>query len=484
MSDVGFRSERGPILIALMLSSGVVAIDATILATAVPTVVDELGGFSQFPWLFSIYLLAQAVSTPIYAKLSDQLGRKPLILVGLGLFLVGSVLCGFAWSMTALIVFRAVQGLGAGAIQPIAITISGDIYTLEERARVQGYLASVWAISSVVGPTLGGVFSQFVSWRWIFFVNIPLCLAAGFALWTRLHENVEHRRQRIDYAGSAVLAVALTLVILGVLEGGQAWAWASPPSIAVFAVGGALLVAFVLIERRAASPVLPLWLFSRRVLITTTLVSIGVGAVIIGLTTYVPTYLEGTLGVPPLASGLALAALTLGWPLAASQSGRFYLTVGFKTTVLIGAVVATVGATVLALTAGTPNVVVVAVCCFVIGLGMGFTAAPALILAQASVEWEERGTVTGSNLFARSVGSAVAAAVFGALANSVLGGGAGGAQGGDASPEALTAATLLVFIGVAVCSAAMIVASATVPGGRPQTPAATPEPARTGSDAG
>jgi MFS family permease len=180
--------------------------------------------------------------------------------------------------------------------------------------------------------------------------------------------------------------------------------------------------------------------------------------------------------VPPLASGLALAALTLGWPLAASQSGRFYLTVGFKTTVLIGAVVATIGATVLALTAGTPNLVVVAACCFVIGLGMGFTAAPALILAQASVEWEERGTVTGSNLFARSVGSAVAAAVFGALANSVLGG-ASGAQGADASPGALTAATLLVFIGVAVCSAAMIVASATVPGGRPQTPTATPEPA-------
>ncbi|HEY8281785.1 MAG TPA: MFS transporter, partial [Leifsonia sp.] len=187
-ASVGFRSERGPILIALMLTTGLVAIDSTILATAVPSIVKDLGGFAQFPWLFSVYLLAQAVSVPVYAKLSDTLGRKPIVLIGIALFLAGSILCGFAWSMPALIAFRALQGLGAGAIQPMAITIAGDIYTVAERAKVQGYLASVWAISSVVGPTLGGVFSQFASWRWIFFVNVPLCILAAWMLLRSFHE--------------------------------------------------------------------------------------------------------------------------------------------------------------------------------------------------------------------------------------------------------------------------------------------------------
>ena len=201
-SGVGFRSERGPVLIGIMLSTALVAIDATIIATAVPSIVASLGGFAEFPWLFSVYLLAQAVTVPVYGKLADVFGRKPVMLVGIGLFLVGSVLCGVAGSMGALIAFRAVQGLGAGAVQPMSMTIVGDLYSLEERAKVQGYIASVWAMSSVVGPTLGGVFSEYVSWRWIFFVNIPLCLIAAATIGLRFHERVDRRRPRIDYAGA------------------------------------------------------------------------------------------------------------------------------------------------------------------------------------------------------------------------------------------------------------------------------------------
>src|SRR3954453_1362325 len=163
-SGVGFRSERGPVLIGIMLATALVAIDATVIATAVPSVVSELGGFRSFPWLFSIYLLAQAVTVPVYGKLADVFGRKPVMLVGIGLFLVGSILCGGAWSMGALIAFRAVQVLGAGAVHPMSMTIVGDLYSLQERAKVQGYIASVWGISAVVGPTLGGVFSEYVSW--------------------------------------------------------------------------------------------------------------------------------------------------------------------------------------------------------------------------------------------------------------------------------------------------------------------------------
>ena len=221
-AGVGFRSERGPVLAAVMLSTALVAIDSTIIATAVPSVVDDIGGFTQFPWLFSVYLLAQAVTVPLYGKLSDLFGRKRVILFGIATFLVGSMLCGLATSMTMLIIFRAMQGLGAGGIAPVTVTIVGDLYTVEERAKVQGYVASVWGISSVVGPTLGGVFSEYVSWRWIFFVNIPLCLLAAGMIWRSYHERRTPARPVIDYRGAVLLTAGLTLLILGVLEGGQA----------------------------------------------------------------------------------------------------------------------------------------------------------------------------------------------------------------------------------------------------------------------
>ena len=404
---VGLRSSRGPLLLALMVSTGLIAIDATILATAVPSIVRDVGGFAAFPWLFSVYLLAQAVSVSVYAKLADTVGRKPIILLGIGLFLVGSVLCGVAWSMPALIAFRAVQGLGAGAVAPIAITIAGDIYTVAERATAQGYIASVWAISSVVGPTLGGVFSQLGLWRWIFFVNVPLCLLAAGLIMRNFRETVERREHHVDYLGAVLLTTGMSLALVGVLEGGQAWAWNSPVGIGVFVVGAALLAAFALVERRATEPVLPLWVLRRRLLATTTVLALGVGAILIGLTSYVPTYLQGALGTPPLVAGLAVAALTIGWPLAASLSGRLlYLRFGFRPTILVGLGLAVAGTGSLALLARTPSVAAVAATCFVTGLGMGLIASPSLIAAQASVSWEERGVTTGANLFARSIGSA------------------------------------------------------------------------------
>src|SRR3954453_5844788 len=347
-SDVGLRSERGPVLIALMLSTSLVAIDSTILATAVPSVVADLGGFSQFPWLFSLYLLAQAASVPIYGKLADQVGRKPMMLFGVSLFVVGSVLCGLAWSLPVLIVFRAVQGLGAGAIIPMSQTILGDLYSVAERARVTGYLASVWGASAVIGPTLGGLFSDYASWRWIFFVNIPLGALALWLLGRGFHEKVVRSRHTIDYAGSAALAGGCSLLILALLEGGVAWPWFSPASIAVFAGGLVLVVAFVLIEPRAAEPVLPGWVVGRRILAAGNLVSLAVGALLFGLTPYVPTFVQGVLGTGALVAGFALAALTVGWPIAASLSGRIFLRIGFRNTALIGAVIALAGSMLLA----------------------------------------------------------------------------------------------------------------------------------------
>ncbi|HLM05814.1 MAG TPA: MDR family MFS transporter [Blastococcus sp.] len=472
-AGVGFRSERGPVLIGIMLSTALVAIDATVIATAVPSVVAELGGFAEFPWLFSVYLLAQAVTVPVYGKLADVFGRKPVMLVGIGLFLVGSILCGMAWSMGALIAFRAVQGLGAGAVQPMSMTIVGDLYSLEERAKVQAYIASVWAMSSVVGPTLGGVFSEYVSWRWIFFVNIPLCLIAAAAIGLRFHERVDRRRPRIDYAGAGVLTVALTLLILGLLEGGQAWAWSSPQSVAVLVGGAVLLVLFVGIERRAADPVVPLRLLRNRLLVATNLVAACVGAVLLGLTSYVPTYVQDVLGTGPLVAGFALAALTLGWPISASQSGRVYLRIGIRSTSAIGAAVVVLGSALLLLLDESTSVFQVGTTSFVIGLGMGFAAAPTLIAAQSAVQWQQRGVVTGSNMFFRSAGSAVGVAAFGAIVNATLRG--SGVEGDRVTPEALTAAVHNVFLATAALAVVMLAAVLLMPRDRARGRAPAPE---------
>ncbi len=417
---VGFRSERGPVLASVMLATALVALDSTIIATAVPSVVQDLGGFSQFPWLFSIYLLTQAVTVPLYGKFADVLGRRPVMFWGIAVFILGSVLCGAAWSMPVLIAARAVQGIGAGAIQPMSITIIGDLYTVEERARVQGYVASVWGVASVVGPTLGGVFSEYLDWRWIFFVNIPLGAVAAWMLFRNFSERIERTRHRVDYAGAALLTAGCSLIILGLLEGGVAWAWASLPSVAIFVVGVVLLVVFVLVERRAAEPVLPLWVFTRRTLIGGNLVAVVVGAVLMGLTSYLPTYAQGVLGAGALVAGFAVAALTVGWPISASLAGKIYLKIGFRDTALIGSVFVIAGGIMTTMLSASSTIWEAAAAAFVLGLGLGLTASPTMVAVQSVVGWDRRGVVTATNMFSRSLGSAVGAAIFGAIANATL----------------------------------------------------------------
>ncbi len=469
-ADVGLRSERGPVLLAIMLSMGLVAIDATILATAVPSIVNDLGGFVHFPWLFSIYLLAQAVSVPIYAKFSDQLGRKPIMLTGIAAFALGSVLCGVAWSMPVLIIARAIQGLGAGAVQPTSMTMIGDLYTVAERAKVQGYVASVWAVSSLVGPTLGGVFSDYLSWRWIFYVNIPLAAMAAWMVARRFHEDIAKTAHKIDYLGAALLTVGSSLIILGLLEGGVLWDWDSLPSIGVLAGGAAVAAVFVLVERRAAEPVLPGWVFRRRLLNSTNLVSLAVGVMLIGLTSYVPLFTQGVLGTSALVAGFALAAMTVGWPLSASLAGRIYLRLGFRTTALIGSVLTLAGAGLLLLLGAGSPVLQVALTCFVVGLGMGLVASPTLVAAQSTVDWESRGVVTGTNMFARSMGSALGIAVFGAIVNASLSQRVGAHASGtaaDVPAAALDVAIGQVFVAASITAVVMLGAVMLMPRHQP-----------------
>jgi EmrB/QacA subfamily drug resistance transporter len=444
--DVGLRSERGPVLMAVMLSTALVALDQTIVATAVPSIVHDLGGFTAVPWLFSVYLLAQAATVPVNGKLADTFGRKPLMFYGIAVFLLGSILCGAAWNMPMLIVARALQGLGAGAVQPIGMTIIGDIYTLRERAKVQGYVASVWGVSSVVGPALGGVFSDLLSWRFIFWVNIPMCLLAAWML-RRFSEQVERGSAKVDYTGAVLLTVATTLVVLGLLESGRSWPWASWQTPAVFVAAALLLVAFVLVERAVPEPILPLWVFADRTLQVTSAVSFLVGGLLLGLSSYVPTLGQEVLGASAIMSGFALAALTLGWPVAASLSGKLYLTIGFRATGLLGVGTAVAGALVLVLMPTTSPLWHVALGCALIGFGMGWIAAPALVVAQSSVVWRDRGVATGTNMFARSVGSAVGVAVFGAMVNAVT--------GDQPTAQLLSTGVHRVFVGILVLALAM-----------------------------
>ncbi|HET7267746.1 MAG TPA: MDR family MFS transporter [Oleiagrimonas sp.] len=423
-SDVTAATRHGDsrrwILLALMCTMMLAAMDTTIVSTAIPQIVGDLGGFALFSWVFSIYLLAQTVTIPVYGKLSDLFGRKRVLIVGTVIFLAGSAASAMAWNMPALIVFRGFQGLGAGSIMATVATLAGDLYSVRERAAIQGWLSSVWGIAAIVGPVLGGALAEYVSWRWIFLINLPIGVAALVLLGVFLHENFERRRPRIDYAGAILVLASVGALIFGLLQGGQAWPWWSLPSVVVFAAAVILGVALVWVERHAAEPIMPGWLWNRRVLSGANLATVGMGVVMMAPETYLPTFAQSVLGLGAIASGLVLASMSIGWPLASSWSGRLYMRIGFRQTALAGAVlimVATAGFVVLPHPAPIWGVVLDTV---VLGAGFGLLSTPLLVGVQSIVGWDQRGVVTGANMFSRYLGSALGAAVMGAIFNAEL----------------------------------------------------------------
>jgi EmrB/QacA subfamily drug resistance transporter len=415
--------HRGPVLIALMMAMALSAMDNTIVSTAIPQVVRDLGGFSLFSWVFSGYLLTQTVSIPVYGKLADLWGRKPVLIAGTIIFLAGSALSASAWSMVSLIGFRALQGLGAGSIMATVNTLAGDMYDLEERGRVQGYLSSVWGISAVFGPTLGGSLAQYVSWRWIFLINLPLGAVALTLISKFLREKVARRRHKIDVAGATAVLVAAGALIFGLLQGGTAWPWLSPQSIAVFAVAAVAAVVVVPIERRAAEPIVPPWFWRRRVLAGSGLTALGLGLLVMGPSTLLPTYGQAVLGLGAVAAGAVLAAMSVGWPLASAVSARFFLRIGFRDTEIVGAAVclAAVAFGWLA-TIGQPTVWEPVVSTLVLGFGLGLISVCTVVAPQSTVSWDQRGVVTGTVMFCRYLGQSLGAAVFGAIFNAAISG--------------------------------------------------------------
>jgi len=418
----GSHDGRGRVLLGLMLTMALAAMDTTIVATAIPSVVRDLGGFSLFAWVFSIYVLVQAVTIPIYGKLADLYGRKPVLLIGTVIFLGGSMLSGASQTMVMLIIFRGIQGIGAGAIQPIVTTVAGDLYGIAERARVQGWISSTWGISAVVGPAIGGFFAQYASWRWIFYINLPIGILALFMIWTSLHENVTHRQHDIDYAGAVLLAIGVGLIILETLEGGVGWAWASSQTVIVSAGAAGALVLFFLRERHATEPVLPLWVLGRRLLVGANLATLALGILSIGLTTFLPTFAQGVLNVDAVVAGFILAVMSISWPVASALSGRLYLRIGFRDSALLGAVLSLVSGLIFVALPPDASPWMAGLGSFVMGAGLGLLSTPLIVGLQSVVDWDRRGVVTGANMFARQLGQALGAAVFGGVVNTVLAG--------------------------------------------------------------
>ncbi|HET7546554.1 MAG TPA: MFS transporter, partial [Usitatibacter sp.] len=324
-------------LAALMSTMMLAAMDTTIVSTAIPQIVGELGGFRKFSWVFSIYLLAQTVTIPIYGKLSDQFGRKAILTTGTLIFLGGSIACALAWNMTALIAFRGLQGLGAGAIMATVATLAGDLYSVRERAAVQGWFSSVWGMAAIAGPLLGGTFAEYASWRWIFVINLPIGAISIWLIRVFLHESFEPRHPRIDYAGCALVLAAVGLLIFGLLQGGQAWPWLSSQSLVVFGITALLALAVVWVERHAAEPVMPGWLWRRRVLAGSNVAMLGMGLVMMAPNAYLPTFSQSVQGLGAIGAGFVLASMSIGWPTASALSGRLYLRIGFRDTALVGA---------------------------------------------------------------------------------------------------------------------------------------------------
>ncbi len=419
-NDRSAAPGRNRVLVGLVLAMGLAAMDTTIVATAIPSIVRDLGGFSLFAWVFSIYVLVQAVSVPIYGKLADLYGRKPLLLIGTITFLVGSALCGLSWNMVSLIVFRGIQGIGAGALVPIIFTVVGDLYTVQERSRIQGWLSSVWGIAAVIGPAIGGFFVEFASWRWIFYINVPLGLVAIFMIVTSLRENVDRRPHHVDYAGAALLTVGVGVLIFAALEGGVGWPWISSQSALLVLIAVAALVGFVWQERRAEEPTLPLWVFTRRLILGSNVATFVLGLLSIGLTTILPTFSQGVLRTDAVAAGFILAVMTISWPIAAAFSGRLYLRIGFRDAALIGAVVAVCSGLFFVALPETTSPWLAAAASFVMGAGLGLLSTSLVVGIQSVVGWNQRGVVTGSNMFARQLGQALGAAVFGGILNASL----------------------------------------------------------------
>jgi EmrB/QacA subfamily drug resistance transporter len=402
----------GALLLVLLLAS----LDQTIVSTALPTIVGDLGGISKLSWVVTAYLLASTVVGPLYGKLGDLYGRKVVLQSAIVIFLAGSALCGLSQNMSELIVFRAVQGLGGGGLFVVTIAVVGDIIPPRDRGRYQGFFGAVFSVSTVIGPLLGGFFVDSLSWRWIFYVNVPIGLFALAVIATAFQARTDQAEHAIDYLGAALLAGGLSAVVLYTSLGGTTYAWGSAQLLALIVAGVVLLGVFVFAEARAAEPILPLDIFRNRVFTVTSAVGFIVGLALFGAVTYLPLYLQDVKGHSPTSSGLLITPMMAGLLITSIGSGQLISRFGrYKAFPIVGTAIIAVGLTLLSRLHVETSTLVAGAYMLVLGLGLGLVLQVLVLAAQNAVDYEYLGVASSGSTLFRQIGGSIGVAIFGAI---------------------------------------------------------------------
>ncbi len=400
----------------IMLSLFMASMEGTVIATAMPTIVSQLGGLAIYSWVFSIYMLTSTTTVPIYGKLSDIFGRRPVFAVAMGLFLIGSVLCGTAQNMGQLIAYRALQGLGAGGVMPLAFIIIGDIFSFEQRARMQGLFSGVWGVSSIIGPLLGGFLVDQISWHWVFYINVVPGIVAALMVWFALRDQHVDRSKKpvVDYAGAVLLSAAVMALLVGLFEIGTTMGWGLLTAAAV------LFIALFWVERRAVDPILPLPLFRERLFATATAHGVLTGWAMFGSLSFVPLFVQAVLGTSATSAGSTLTPMLLGWVGSSIIGSRALLYTSYRTIVLIGSVLLTLGAFLMTRATSDVTQLQLMINLGLMGVGMGFAVSPFLIAVQSYVKRRDMGAATSTLTFSRSIGGTLGVSVMGAVLSARL----------------------------------------------------------------
>jgi len=418
-TEAAGQTRRRLALVAALIGTFLGAIDVTVVGTAMPSIVGQLGGLEIFSWVFSIYLLTSTVTVPLYGKAADLFGRRPAFLFSVVLFVGGSLLCATASSMRMLIVWRAVQGLGAGGVMPVTMTIMGDLYPGHQRAKIQGLFSAVWAVSSVVGPAVGALITTQASWRWIFVLNLPFGVASAALMLAALREPAVRRRPRLDITGAAWLTVAATSLMWAMLETGRA-GLTDPLVVSMTAVAAVTVLLFIRRERRFPEPMIPPALLRDRVVAVSFYSGLFMGGVLFGISSFVPSFVQGALGGPPGYAAASLLPMGIGWPIASNLAGLVIRRRGYRPAALLGALFLALGAAGLAAFSVRTTMPFIIGVVFVTGLGMGFSATTLLVASQEVVTRQQRGAATSLIQFSRTIGGAIMVAALGALLHIVM----------------------------------------------------------------
>jgi EmrB/QacA subfamily drug resistance transporter len=406
------ETKQKSVVFALLIATFLTAIEGTIVSTAMPKIVEDLGGSELYTWVISVYLLAIVISTPVFGKLADLFGRKIMFTIGVSIFLAGSMLSGLSQSMEQLVLFRLIQGIGAGALTTLPFTIIGDVFTFEMRAKMQGWMSSVWGIAGIAGPLAGGFIVDTVSWHWIFYMNLPFGIVSLFLLWTSLKEKIEKKKRKIDYSGIVTFAVSITafLYALTLLKEQNHVTGGILVLLIVAAIGISL---FIWIESKVEEPMLPLSLFKNRFITISTIAGFLLGFILVAITFYIPLWVQGVTGLNATLSGVTMLPMSITWPLAAVLSGKLMAKTSIGRITVMGISVITAGCLGLVLFNENTIVPLMMIVTAMIGFGFGLSLTAFTVAVQSSVEWKVRGAAMGTFNLMRNLGQSIGIAVSG-----------------------------------------------------------------------